>query len=434
MPETLDAWLHHLETLHPVGIDMGLERVAEVAARMGLERNAFTVPVVTVAGTNGKGSTVAMLAAVAEVHGLKVGTYTSPHLLRYNERVCFNRVPASDAQLVAGFCQVEQARLAFPAVSLTYFEAGTLCALWCLAQADLDLVVLEVGLGGRLDAVNLIDADVAIVTTIAHDHAAFLGTDIEQIGREKAGIFRAGSPVVLGSRSLPESVRQCADALGAPVYALGEAFQHDAGNNDCWTWVGREAGQSLAALPDPGLPRDNAATALQALALCRVPLEAALCRTAFEQVSLPGRMQWIGQWCLDVGHNPHAAGYVAGRLASQACRGRTWGLLGMLADKDADGVIEALLPVVTDWVCVSLAGERGRDADDLAHRLGRFGIEVAATAVSPAAGARWIGDRLADTDRVLATGSFLTVTELLAMPLPQAVTPREGECYEIRHD
>ncbi len=190
MPSTLAEWLNHLESLHPVGIDMGLERVSQVARRMGLLDRPLARQVITVAGTNGKGSTLAMIDAVARAHGLRTGTYTSPHLLRYNERVTLEGREASDQTLVEGFIQVEDARLEAPAISLTYFEAGTLCALWCLANAELDLAVLEVGLGGRLDAVNIIDADVAIVTTIALDHANFLGTDLAQIGREKAGIFR----------------------------------------------------------------------------------------------------------------------------------------------------------------------------------------------------------------------------------------------------
>ncbi|WP_229755590.1 bifunctional tetrahydrofolate synthase/dihydrofolate synthase [Vreelandella lutescens] len=428
MPNTLAEWLHHLETLHPVGIDMGLERVSLVAKRMGLLERPLAKQVITVAGTNGKGSTLAMIDAIARAHGWRSGTYTSPHLLRYNERVTIDGREASDQRLVEGFQQVENARLQEPSISLTYFEAGTLCALWCLANASLDIAVLEVGLGGRLDAVNIIDADVAIVTTIALDHANFLGTDLEQIGREKAGIFRPLKPAVLGSQTLPPSVLESAIAIAAHSYALGSAFSHSAGDTlgTPWCWHGLAmdgSTLSLDGLPDPGLPIDNAATALQALALAGVSLQLTTVCKALRTVTLSGRMQWVGQWCLDVGHNPHAAQYVARRLPVPPKGGRQWALIGMLNDKDADGVIQALLPSITDWVCVTLEGERGRSAAELAERITSLGGHVYYCADSPAAGAAKLAKQLAPEDRVLATGSFFTVAELLAMPLPQA-TPR----------
>ncbi|WP_311065514.1 bifunctional tetrahydrofolate synthase/dihydrofolate synthase [Halomonas sp. DWK9] len=425
MPNTLAAWLHYLETLHPVGIDMGLERVSLVAKRMGLLERPIANKVITVAGTNGKGSTLAMMDAIARAHGWRAGTYTSPHLLRYNERVTIDGREASDQRLVEGFQQVEDARLQAPVVSLTYFEAGTLCALWCLANASLDVAILEVGLGGRLDAVNIIDADVAIVTTIALDHANFLGTELEQIGREKAGIFRPLKPAVLGSQSLPASVLDSAIEIAARSYALGSAFSHSAGDQvgAPWCWHGLTAEGdtlSLDGLPDPGLPIDNAATALQSLALAGLSLQLNIVCRALRTVTLSGRMQWVGQWCLDVGHNPHAAQYVARRLPAPPKGGRQWALIGMLNDKDADGVIQALMPSITDWVCVTLDGERGRSAVELAERITSQGGHVYYCADSPAAGAAKLAKQLAPEDRVLATGSFFTVAELLAMPLPQA--------------
>ncbi|MDP3534035.1 MAG: bifunctional tetrahydrofolate synthase/dihydrofolate synthase [Halomonas sp.] len=436
MPKSLAEWLHYLETLHPVGIDMGLERVSQVAKRMGLLKSPIAPRVITVAGTNGKGSTLAMMDAIARAHGLRAGTYTSPHLLRYNERVTIDGQEAEDSLLVAGFNEVEVARLQSPSISLTYFEAGTLCALWCLAQAKLDVALLEVGLGGRLDAINIIDADVGVVTTIAQDHANFLGTDIAQIGREKAGIFRPRKPAVLGSQSLPSSVAETAIEMAAPVYHLGSTFSHSAfiDNADessgkhldaaaAWCWYGLTAeGEtiSLDGLPDPGLPIDNAATALQSLAVCGVRLSTRACSEALKAVRLPGRMQWLGQWCLDVGHNPHAAEYVARRLPMPPAGGRQWALIGMLNDKDADGVIDALLPRITDWVCVTLEGERGRPAVELAERITSRGGHVHYCAASPEEGVAAMAERLAPEDRVLATGSFFTVAALLANPLPQA--------------
>ncbi|MDN6179694.1 MAG: bifunctional tetrahydrofolate synthase/dihydrofolate synthase [Halomonas subglaciescola] len=419
-PDTLLAWLAHWERLHPVGIDMGLSRVREVAERMGLVRDGRlqgegAAQVISVAGTNGKGSTVALLSSLARAHGKRAGAYTSPHLVRYNERVTIDGEPASDALLVQGFERVEKARRAAPEISLSYFEAGTLCALWCLAQSALDVVVLEVGLGGRLDAVNIIDADVAIITTIAQDHAGFLGHDIAQIGREKAGILRAGRPAVLGSQALPPSVAETAAELRAPVYALGEAFSRTPLERGAWLFKS-SAAPSLTALPDPGLPLDNAATALQALALAGVELTPRGVVAALEQVSLPGRMQWRGPWCLDVGHNPHAAAYVAERFRALPESGRRWCLLGMLDDKDAAGVIAALKPVISDWVCASLDGPRGRCADALAADVAAQGGRVHHCAATPEAGADWLDERLTDDDIVLVAGSFFTVGALLATP------------------
>ncbi|WP_280553800.1 folylpolyglutamate synthase/dihydrofolate synthase family protein [Halomonas sp. 25-S5] len=450
LPDTLPAWLARLEAAHPVGIDLGLERVAEVARRMGLFDAPLAGRVITVAGTNGKGSTVAMLEALARAHGLPTATYTSPHLLRYNERLRLDGQETDDATLIAGFEAVEAARLAGEPVSLTYFEVGTLGALWAIARGRADLAILEVGLGGRLDAVNIIDPDVAVITTVAQDHAAFLGTDLQGIGREKAGILRAGRPAVLGSTTLPDSVRQVASELGAAIYALDESFCRE-GEGEGWRFRsfrslfgGRPQSsgpfgvrpqpsrqvqhgalfqqrpphpgsdpKTLTDLPDPGLPLDNAATALQALSLVGVDLDADACRRALAGVHLPGRLQWLGQWCLDVGHNPHAAGYLAQRLTARPCTGRTIALLGMLADKDADGVIAVLSPVVDAWVPVSLAGERARTADDLAERLARHGGEVWHRGSSPVEAAEWLAARLAPEDRVLVCGSFFTVAEVL---------------------
>ncbi|TVP46813.1 MAG: bifunctional tetrahydrofolate synthase/dihydrofolate synthase [Halomonas sp.] len=434
---SLQQWLQHLETLHPVGIDMGLARVSQVARRMGLLSRPIAPCVITVAGTNGKGSTLAMIDSIARAHELRVGTYTSPHLLRYNERVKIDGQEASDQLLIDGFQHVESARLQTPEISLTYFEAGTLCGLWCLANSGLDLAVLEVGLGGRLDAVNIIDADVAVVTTIAQDHANFLGNDIAQIGREKAGIFRAGRPAVLGSQSLPDSVAECANALLAPTFILGEQFQHSKTSETVveWQWRGQHTDGSrlvIEHLPDPGLPIDNAATALQAVALTGLALETSKVRKALSTVQLAGRLQWIGQWCLDVGHNPHAADYVAKHLRSPPSGGRQWCLIGMLNDKDVDGVIQALAPRIDDWVCVTLPGERGCQAKELSQVISAQGGRVHVCADTPDAGVDWLSKVLTPNDRVLATGSFFTIAALLARPLPTGVASLDGDENEIR--
>ena len=447
LPTDLAGWLARLEQQHPVSIELGLERVAAVAERMGLLDAPIAGRVISVAGTNGKGSTVAMLEALARAHGLTTATYTSPHLLRYNERLRLDGIEADDDTLIAGFVAVETARLAGEPISLTYFEAGTLAALHSIAQRSPQLAILEVGLGGRLDAVNILAADVAVVTTVAQDHAAFLGTDIEQIGREKAGIMRAGRPAVLGSTALPASVRQHAEALGVPLFALGEQItrsEPDAGGH--WQWQGSVPEQvaddtlTLDHLPDPGLPLDNAASALQALALAGVALDVERCRQGLAQVQLAGRMQWLGNWCLDVAHNPHAAHYVARRLAARGCAGTRYALFGMLADKDASGVVVELAGQIDAWVTVSLEGERARSAAALAETLAATGQPLAHCADSVAAGVAWLNGRLGADDQVLVCGSFFTVAEALAewqagrlIESPVVAQPPVAEDASTRH-
>lgn len=435
MSATLDDWLARLERQHPVAIVMGLERVAVVAERLGLTTAPIATRVVTVAGTNGKGSTVAMLERLARAHGLTTASYTSPHLLRYNERLRFDGEMADDATLIAGFERVETARLAGDPVSLTYFEAGTLAALVAIADTRPHLAVLEVGLGGRLDAVNVIDSDVAVITTIAQDHADFLGTDLEGIGFEKAGIVRQGRPVVLGSRELPASVSGRIEALAATGYWLGRDFDHAEREDGTWHWwTGRpgsgdtpaNAGADcyrLDSLPDPGLPLDNAAVALQALRLCEITPQVQASQEAMSTVTLAGRLQWLGNWCLDVAHNPHAAGYVASRLRRRPRPSRRIGLLGVLKDKDAEALIEALSPVIDCWLPVGLDGPRGRTGDALAECLSGLGKQALPAAASPAAGVEWLAERLAVDEEVLVCGSFLTVAEALAAleAMPEAI-------------
>jgi len=416
MSATLNDWLTRLERQHPVAIDLGLERVAIVAERLGLTRKSIAPCVVTVAGTNGKGSTVAMLERLARAHGLTTASYTSPHLLRYNERLCFDGVAADDATLIAGFERVEMARLAGEPISLTYFEAGTLAALIAIAEARPQLAILEVGLGGRLDAVNVIDSDIAVITTIAQDHADFLGTDLEGIGFEKAGILRQGQPAVLGSRELPATISQRIEALAVTGHWLGRDFNHVEGEDGAWSWQGRSASGDryhLDSLPDPGLPLDNAAVALQVLGLCGVTPRAAESRQAMSSVALAGRLQWRGNWCFDVAHNPHAAEYVASRLARRPRPARRIGLLGVLKDKDAEALIEALQPVIDVWLPVGLPGPRGRSGEELAEAIARRGAQALSPAASPAVAVDWLVSRLAPDEEVLVCGSFLTVAGAL---------------------
>ncbi|MGJ8513468.1 Dihydrofolate synthase/folylpolyglutamate synthase [Carnimonas sp. R-84981] len=414
---SLDQWLERLMHQHHAAIDLGLERVAEVARRLGLLDQPLAPRVISVAGTNGKGSTVAMIDACAQACGLSSVCYTSPHLLRYNERVRVNGLEASDAELVAAFERIERARLAEPAVSLSYFETGTLAAALIIRQQSPDIAILEVGLGGRLDAVNIFDADVAVVTTIALDHADYLGTDISVIGREKAGIMRAGGAAVLGSRTLPDSVAEYAEQLGVRVVAaLGTTFDYHTSSGQ-FDWHGIAAkGQPLRLeqLAQPQLPLDNAASALQALVLAGIEPDQAQVSQAFEALTLAGRMQRIGRWCLDVAHNPHAAGWVARKLANGPVPQGRIALLAMLGDKDANSVVSELAPVIDGWVCATIEGDRGRSAASLAERVIAGGGQVMFEAHSVADALVWIdkNEALADWE-VLVCGSFVTVAAAL---------------------
>ena len=371
LPDTLAGWLARLEQQHPQAIDLGLERVREVAARLSLGKPARQV--ISVAGTNGKGSTVAFIEAIARAAGLKVGSYTSPHLLRYNERVRIDGVDARDADLIAAFNAVEAAR---GEVSLTYFEAGTLAALWLFERADLDLAVLEVGLGGRLDAVNIVDADAAVITTVDLDHQDWLGEDIEAIGFEKAGIARAWKPLILGDEDPPASVLRHAYAIGASSWRIANDFFAEPVDATHWRW--REVGDELR-LPMPTLAAPvqlrNAACAIAALRSIGFEAEPDVFARGIEQAHVGARLQRIEhdgiEVLIDVGHNPQAARALAEALRAMAGEGRTRAVYAALADKDVAGVADALNGEVDDWYLAGsvLAGNRGLVADDLADRL-----------------------------------------------------------------
>ncbi|MCR6687315.1 bifunctional tetrahydrofolate synthase/dihydrofolate synthase [Pseudoxanthomonas sp.] len=409
----LAQWLEHIERQHPSAIELGLERVREVARRMSLERPAAQV--VTVAGTNGKGSTVAFVEAIARAAGWKVGAYTSPHLSRYNERVRIDGEEASDEALAAAFAAVEAARGDVP---LTYFEYGTLAALWLFQRASLDLAVLEVGLGGRLDAVNLVDPDVAVITTVDIDHTDWLGADREAIGREKAGIARAWKPLVLGEVTAPSSVLAHAYAIGAGVIQLGNDFFHEPVGEGRWRW--REVGAELE-LPDPQLAapvqRTNAATAIAALrALPHSPPESAYA-AGVAAARLPGRLQSFDRGevevVVDVAHNPQAARELAAWLRARPAAAGTAAVLAVLADKDAAAIVEPLAAEIARWHLAGLEGARGQDVDAFAARL--EGTAAAGGSRDPgvaAALARAL-EAAPSGGRVLVFGSFLTAAAAL---------------------
>ena len=360
---TLADWLAWIERLHPSSIDLGLERTARVAQRLGVQDPG--VPVFTVAGTNGKGSVCALLEAVMQAQGLRVGCYTSPHLERYNERVRVAGEHASDAALCAAFAEVEAARGQIP---LTYFEFATLATLVHFARADVDALVLEVGLGGRLDATNVIDADVAVVTSVALDHAEWLGNDLAQIAYEKAGVARAGRPLVCGMRTPAPGLLEAVQALDAAPVVRGVDFdaQPGAPGAETWDWWG--LGQQRPALPLPalvgGYQLDNAATAFAALAAYAWLPPVQVLATGLRSASIPARFECHRsdgvEVIFDVAHNPAAAAVLAATLSARPCSGRTYAVVGIYRDKDAGGVAGALAPAVDEWYAVTLTGERGR--------------------------------------------------------------------------
>jgi dihydrofolate synthase/folylpolyglutamate synthase len=414
---SLGEWLTYLEQLHPSAIDMGLDRSQQVAAQMGLTRPAPQV--ITVTGTNGKGSTCAFVASLLRAQGLKVGVYSSPHLLRYNERVQVQGVEASDAQLCAAFEAVESGRRD---ISLTYFEMGTLAAFWLFEQAKLDAVVLEVGLGGRLDAVNLIDADMALVTSIGVDHAEWLGNTRETVAFEKAGIFREGRPALCGDLEPPQPLLHKAQALNCPLSLRGRDFDLQIGAT-AWNWSGTDAsGQSveLRALPLLDLPMQNAALALQAYLLLGLPWEEGTLRTALTDTRVTGRLdrrsfEWQGKplsVLLDVGHNPHAATFLAQRLKQRPVAGKRLAVFGLLNDKDLDGVLEQLSDTFSCWAVAPLPTPRSRPAEEIEQALQNLGARVTShPSIALALEAQCA--HATPGDEIVLFGSFYCVAEAL---------------------
>ncbi|MEP6998602.1 MAG: bifunctional tetrahydrofolate synthase/dihydrofolate synthase [Betaproteobacteria bacterium] len=416
-PSTLAEWLAYLETLHPKAIALGLDRVRSVGSRLDIATNC---PVLTVAGTNGKGSTCALLEHMLRADGYRVAMYTSPHLLRYNERVRIAGTEVSDAALCEAFAAVEAARAGTP---LTYFEFGTLGALWLFARQALDALILEVGLGGRLDAVNIVDHDVAIVTTIAIDHVDYLGPTREAIGREKAGILRPDKPAICADRDPPASLIAYAAAIGATLLRLGRDFGYTAQTAqwDYWGPAGARHG-----LPYPALRGNyqlaNASTALAAADVLRdrLPLSMGAVRAALVGIELPGRFQVLpGRpvTVLDVAHNVQAAHALADNLGAMGFHPRTIAVFGILADKDVDAVIAALLPRVDRWLVATLPPPRGATAAALRQRLQDAGAAPDAVReyADPAAAYRAAREDAAEADRIIVFGSFLTVAAVLAM-------------------
>jgi dihydrofolate synthase/folylpolyglutamate synthase len=423
--DRLADWLAWQETLHPNAIDLGLDRLQRTLDRLGWQRPAC--PVITVAGTNGKGSCVALTARILREAGYRVGTFTSPHLLRYNERIAIDGVEVADEALIAAFERIDAAR---GDDTLTFFEFNAAAALLVFADARPDAVVLEVGMGGRLDAVNVVDADVALVTSIDLDHCDWLGHDRETIGREKAGIFRAGRPAIFGARDMPASIRESAQQVGADLQQLGRDFDW-VRSGDRWTWRGRAGEQR--DLPAPALQGEiqynNAAAVLAALEAleARLSVPRSAIERGLQTVTLPGRFQVLHQssprsieWILDVAHNPAAAHTLAAQLAARKDGGRTIAVCGVLSDKDVEGIVGELRSSFDAWVIVGLQGARALAPEALAARVRNVGAHVEAIAADVVAGCL-AAEALAQAgDRIVVFGSFLAVGPALGRLVGQA--------------
>lgn len=413
-PATLEAWLQYIERVHPQGIAMGLERVAAVRDNLAL---APGFPLITVGGTNGKGSACAMLEAILSHAGYKVGCYTSPHLLRYNERVRLDRSEAQDAQLVRAFAAVEHARRD---TKLTYFEFGTLAAVWLFVQERVDVAILEVGLGGRLDAVNVFDTDCALVMSIAFDHMDYLGATREEIGYEKAGIFRPGRPAVCADPDPPESLRRHAAGIGARLLVLGTDFSFSADRTQ-WRYHGPHGNRH--GLPNPVLrgahQLANASACLTALDALRdrLPVSMHDVRTGLLHAETPGRFEVLPgrpAVILDVAHNPAAAAALADNLAQMGRTARTIAVFAMLRDKDIAGVVAAVQSRVDHWFVAGIGAPRGADAELLAETLRRAGASDALTICASIADAyAQACDMATENDRILVFGSFYTVAAVM---------------------
>lgn len=424
--DSLSDWLAHCERLHPVTIDMGLDRVRQVADRLALR---FACPVITVAGTNGKGSTCAMLEAIYAQAGYRTGVYTSPHLVHFEERCRLLGQVSSASDLIASFDRVERARCQNgEEVSLTYFEFTTLALMDALSRAGLDVVILEVGLGGRLDAVNVVDADCAVITSIDLDHTELLGPDRESIGREKAGIMRTGCPVVVSDPVPPQSVLDHAREIDADLWVSGRDF-NVSGDKQQWGWAGR--GRRYSGLAYPALRGANqlinAAGVLAAVTALRdrLPVNAQAVRNGLAMVDLPGRFQIVpGQptLVLDVAHNPHSAAALAVNLDAMGFYPGTHAVFGAMADKDLVPMFQRLAPLVDHWHFTDLPTARAASAQALLARWQALGLRPQVPCschVSPMAALQAAMGLVDPADRIVVFGSFYTVGGVLTDGVPR---------------
>ncbi|MDE1356279.1 bifunctional tetrahydrofolate synthase/dihydrofolate synthase [Vibrio aestuarianus] len=402
---SLAVWLDYLANIHTSAIDLGLDRVQAVAQKANLTKPAPTV--ITVAGTNGKGSTCAIMEAILLDAGYRVGVYSSPHLIRYNERVRINGLELSDEKHAQSFSFIEEQR---GEISLSLFEFGTLAALRLFQTEKVDVVLLEVGLGGRLDATNVVDHDVSVITSLAIDHVDWLGDDINVIGYEKAGIYRSGKPAICGQPKPPATVAAHADDIGAQLHQVGIQFSYELVSDTTWNW--RSGRFELTQLPVPSLPLPNAATALMALGCAELDLSDINIVNGLKNVTLAGRMQKISDAptiILDVAHNPHSAQYLADQLQQRYAQRTIHMVVGMLHDKDVESTLKQLQPISSAWYPSSLSGPRAAKAEELCRHLeqyvGQFTNPVSAFEAAMA--------QAKENDVIVVVGSFHTVGEVL---------------------
>ena len=408
---SLEKWLKWQESLHFTAIELGLERCRRVANNMGLLKPAYNV--ISVAGTNGKGSSITMLDKILRNADYKIGRYTSPHLLRYNERICINGTEVSDSELCESFDRIDRAR---GEISLTYFEFGTLAALDLFRQHKVELAILEVGLGGRLDAVNVLDADIALITSIDIDHQQWLGDNRESIAREKAGIFRNKAPAICSDNKPPQSLLDCADALGTPLSILGRDYKLMMGISD-WSWETKNI--SFEKLPRPmqfcDFQLNNAAGVLMVLEKIKhdYPVTLKNIKEGLSSFRLNGRMQSIPgriPKILDVAHNSESVRVLVKNISKIRCLGQTHLVVGMLKDKDHSEVFKVLNNIADSWNVITLLEERGSDAKRLIIELKSLGISKNVFEYKDVSDALKQLDVLSmPGDRIIVTGSFLTV-------------------------
>ncbi len=417
LPTSLDAWLEYIEALHSKDIELGLQRVSAVAQRLALSSQ---FPIITVAGTNGKGSTCAMLAQIYQAAGYRVGCYSSPHLISYQERIRINQQMISAADACAAFTAVEQARLDTP---LTYFEFGTLAAMWHFQQQQVDVAVLEIGMGGRLDAVNIFEPDCSIVTSIDLDHMEYLGDTREAIGREKAGIFRAHKPAICADHQPPQSLLNYAAELSSQLYLIDHQFSYQT-QGQHWHFSSVLGG--FDDLPMPSLKGqfqlDNASAVLMALQVMQtsLPIQPQVIAQSLPNIVLAGRFQVLRerpQVIVDVAHNPHAAKALASNLQETAVTGKTIAVMAMLADKDIAQVVAILRPYMDSWHIAALQHARAATQQELLQALQAAQIEAIQPHQNIAIAFQQAYKQAAENDRIIVFGSFFTVAAIMRILL-----------------
>lgn len=423
MKKTLAEWLSWQETLHLSEIDLGLDRIREVAKKLNLLSPTF--PIITVAGTNGKGSTVALFESILKAQGYKTGSYTSPHLIDYNERIKLNTINAKDDLIIEAFEEIDKARSAIAPISLTYFEFGTLAAMLIFTQQKVDVAVLEVGLGGRLDASNLWDTSLAIISNIGIDHVDWLGDDREVIAVEKAGIMRKGIPAICGDLNPPNNIAKEAQRIGANLYQINHDFSYQKNDDNTWAWKGFS---QIHTLPLPALAGEfqlnNAATVVAGLQVINdfSPTTQESIKQGLREISLTGRLQTIQhnpEWLIDVAHNPHAAKQLAKHLQIHSINGRTIALFSMLKDKDIQQVVTIMDQYVDVWHIVELEGSRSTQLSELKEIINEQNPnKTVVTYQSFSNAIKSIKTSSNLQDRVVAFGSFLVVSELIKLMRP----------------